>query len=190
MKHFGNENFSPENYRYVGKVNVPRKDSRDIVTGKATFLDDFTLPQMLIGRALRCPYAHAKIKSINVEKAQKVNGVYAVLTYKDVDQSWLMGWPPMKPILGRELMYAGDPVALVAADTREIADRAIELIEVEYEVLPAVQRTPSRTALRSSTPTSSRTTSLRPVTRPSRRTAPSGTSSAEMWKRASRIART
>ena len=138
MKHFGNENYSQENYRYVGRVNVPRKDAREIVTGKCTFLDDFTLPRMLIGRAKRSPHAHARIKSINVEKAKKLNGVAAVLTYKDIDQSWLMGWPPMKPILGETVLYVGDPVALVAAETREIADEAIELIEVEYEVLPAV----------------------------------------------------
>ena len=138
MKHFGNENYSQENYRYVGRVNVPRKDAREIVTGKCTFLDDFTLPRMLIGRAKRSPNAHARIKSINVEKAKKLNGVAAVLTYKDIDQSWLMGWPPMKPILGETVLYVGDPVALVAAETREIADEAIELIEVEYEVLPAV----------------------------------------------------
>lgn len=138
MKHFGNENYSPENYRYVGRVNVPRKDAREIVTGKCTFLDDFSLPQLLIGRAKRSPHAHARIKSINVEKARALNGVAAVLTYKDIDQSWLMGWPPMKPILGERVLYVGDPVALVAAETREIADEAIELIEVEYEVLPAV----------------------------------------------------
>lgn len=100
MKHFGNENYSPENYRYVGRVNVPRKDAREIVTGKCTFLDDFSLPQLLIGRAKRSPHAHARIKSINVEKARALNGV--------------------------------------AAETREIADEAIELIEAEYEVLPAV----------------------------------------------------
>lgn len=138
MKHFGNENYKPENYRYIGKVNVPRKDAREIVTGKCTFLDDFTLPRMLIGRALRSPHAHARIVHIDVEKAKKVEGVAAVLTYKDVDQSWKMGWPPMKPILGQELMYVGDPVALIAAETREIADAAAELIEVEYEVLPSV----------------------------------------------------
>lgn len=91
MKHFGNENYSPENYRYVGRVNVPRKDAREIVTGKCTFLDDFSLPQLLIGRAKRSPHAHARIKSINVEKARALNGVAAVLTYKDIDQSWLMG---------------------------------------------------------------------------------------------------
>lgn len=138
MKHFGNENYKPENYRYIGKVNVPRKDAREIVTGKCTFLDDFTLPRMLIGRALRSPYAHARIVNINVEKAKKMEGVAAVLTYKDIDQSWRMGWPPTKPILGQELMYVGDPVALIAAESKEIADAAAELIEVEYEELPAV----------------------------------------------------
>ena len=138
MKHFGNENYKPENYRYVGKVNVPRKDAKEIVTGKCTFLDDFTLPRMLIGRALRSPHAHARIVHIDVEKARKLEGVAAVLTYKDVDQSWKMGWPPMKPILGQDLLYVGDPVALIAAETREIADAAAELVEVEYEVLPAV----------------------------------------------------
>ncbi|MFR5780905.1 MAG: hypothetical protein ACLUEK_03210 [Oscillospiraceae bacterium] len=51
MKHFGNENYSQENYRYVGRVNVPRKDAREIVTGKCTFLDDFTLPRMLMAAA-------------------------------------------------------------------------------------------------------------------------------------------
>jgi CO/xanthine dehydrogenase Mo-binding subunit len=138
MKNFNNENYTPDNYKYVGKVNVPRKDAKDIVTGKATFLDDFTLPNMLIGRSLRSPYAHARIRKINTEKAKKVNGVAAILTYKDVDPNWKMGWPPMKPILGEEVMYVGDPVALVAATTAEVADEAISLIEVEYEELPAV----------------------------------------------------
>ena len=50
---------------------------------------------------------HARIKSINVEKARALNGVAAVLTYKDIDQSWLMGWPPMKRILGERVLYVG-----------------------------------------------------------------------------------
>ena len=138
MKHFGNESYTPENYRYVGKVNVPRKDAAEIVSGKCVYLDDFTLPQMLIGKMLRSPYAHARILSIDTKKALALNGVAAVVTWKDVDQSWKMGWPPTKPILGQEVMYAGDPVAFIAAETAEIANAAAELIEVEYEVLPAV----------------------------------------------------
>lgn len=138
MKNFGDQNYNPEQYKYVGKVNVPRKDAAELVTGKAVFLDDFKVPRMLIGKMLRSPYAHARIKSIDVEEAKKLNGVVTVITYKDVDQNWKMGWPPTKPILGEEVMYVGDAVAMVAAETESIAEEALELIKVEYEVLPAV----------------------------------------------------
>ena len=131
------DDYKPENYKYVGH-NTRRKDAADIVTGKATFLNDFMLPRMLIGRTLRSPYAHAMIKNIDASEARKMNGVAAVLTYKDIDQNWKMGWPPMKPILGKEVMYAGDPVALCAAESKEIADAALELVKVEYEELPSV----------------------------------------------------
>jgi CO/xanthine dehydrogenase Mo-binding subunit len=124
-------------YTYIGK-NTPRKDARDIVTGKATFLDDFEVPNMIYGRVLRSPYAHAMIKSIDIEKAMKVKGVHAVLTHKDMKPEWKMGYPPQKLILDPHLRYVGDFVAFIAADTEQIADEAMELIEVEYEVLPAV----------------------------------------------------
>ena len=120
--------------QYVGKY-VPRKDARGIVTGKTTFLDDFKVPNMIYGRALRCPYPHAMVKSIDISKAQAVKGVHAVLTYKDVDPEWKMGWPPQKPVLDDHLRYVGDPVAFVAADSVDIANEAIELIEVEYDLL-------------------------------------------------------
>lgn len=125
------------NYRYVGK-NTARKDAKDIVTGKAIFLDDFSLPDMLIGKSLKSPYPHARIVSIDTEKAKQLTGVHAVLTYKDVDQNWKMGWPPQKPIMGEKVLYVGDTVALVAADTEEIASRALDLIDVEYEQYAAV----------------------------------------------------
>jgi len=124
-------------YRYIGK-NTPRKDAKDIVTGKAVFLDDFSVPGMLIGKILKSPHAHAEITSINTEKARNLKGVHAVLTYKDVDQSWKLGWPPQKPILSKRLLYVGDSVALVAAENEETAKEALDLIEVEYELLPAV----------------------------------------------------
>ena len=123
-------------YKYIGKRNT-RKDARDIVTGRAVFLDDFLVPNMIYGRMLRSPYAHAMIKNINTEKAKALKGVHAILTYKDVNPDWKLGWPPQKKILDEHLRYVGDPVAFVAADTVEIANEAIELIEVEYEILPA-----------------------------------------------------
>lgn len=117
------DDFKPENYRYVGKNAAPRKDAKAIVSGKAVFLDDFTLPGMLIGYTLRSPHPHAMIKSIRTEEAKNQNGVLAVLTYEDVDQSWKMGWPPQKPILCPHLRYIGDPVALIAAVDLETAKK-------------------------------------------------------------------
>ena len=124
-------------YRYIGK-NTQRLDAVDIVTGKTTFLDDFKLPKMLIGKALRSPHPHAKIKSIDVSTARAMTGVHGVLTYKEVSDSWRVGWPLYRPFMGEKLTYVGDIVALVAAETEEIADEAIDLIQVEYEVLKPV----------------------------------------------------
>jgi len=127
----------PKKYRYVGKP-IPRKDSRAIVTGQATFLDDFKLPGMIYGKDLKSPYPHANIISIDVEEAKKVPGVHAILTYKDVDPRLKFGMPPHKPIMDRRLRYVGDTVALVAADTIEICNAALDLIKVEYEQLEPV----------------------------------------------------
>lgn len=127
-----------KDYRYIGKP-TPRIDARDIVTGKAIYLDDFSLPGMLYGRALRSPYANAIIKNINTEKARALPGVHAVLCYKDFpDKSFMFGVPPVKMLLDRHLRYAGDIVAIVAAETLDLCNEAIDLIEVDYEVLDAV----------------------------------------------------
>jgi len=123
------------NYRYIGK-DTPRKDARDIVTGKAQYLDDVHLPNMLIGKVLRSPLPHANIKRIDVSRAAALPSVHAVLTYKDVtDAIW--GIPNHMKLLDKKVRFVGDAVALVAADTAEIADEAVELIEVEYEPLAA-----------------------------------------------------
>ena len=91
---------------------------------------------MLIGKVLRSPLPHANIKSIDVSKAAALPGVHAVLTYKDVtDATW--GIPVHMKLLDKKVRFVGDAVALVAADTAEIADEAVELIKVEYEPLQA-----------------------------------------------------
>ena len=116
------------NYRYIGK-DTPRKDARNIVTGRAQYVDDVYLPNMLIGRVLRSPLPHANIKSIDVSKAAALPGVHAVLTYKDVtDAAW--GIPVHMKLLDKKVRFVGDAVALVAADTAQIADEAVELIKV------------------------------------------------------------
>ena len=125
-----------EEYRYIGKA-TPRKDAQEIVTGKAQYIDDIRLPEMLYGRVLRSPYPHANIKSIDTSKAEKLPGVKAVLTYKNIPE-WEVGVPPHMRVLDSKVCFVGDAVSLVAAETEEIAEEALELIDVEYEELPAV----------------------------------------------------
>jgi CO/xanthine dehydrogenase Mo-binding subunit len=123
-------------YRYIGKA-TPRKDAREIVTGRAQFSDDIKIPQMLYGKVLRSPYPHANIKNIDTRKAEAYPGVRAVLTYKNVP-GWKWGSPRHKRVLDSKVRFVGDAVALAAAETAEAAEEALELIEVEYEQLPAV----------------------------------------------------
>jgi xanthine dehydrogenase molybdenum-binding subunit len=125
-----------QKYRFIGQP-TPRKDASSIVTGKAIYINDVKLPNMLVGKVLRSPYPHAIIKEINVEKAKSLPGVKAVLTYKDVPD-WKLGLPSHLRLLDRKVRFVGDAVSLVAAETEEIAQEALDLIEVEYEVLPAV----------------------------------------------------
>ena len=123
-------------YRFIGKA-TPRKDGVEIVTGEAKFIADIKLPQMLFGKVLRSPLPHANIKNIDTSKAKRLDGVKAVLTYQDVPE-WKGGMPPHVRILDRKVRFVGDAVALVAADTEEIALEALDRIDVEYEPLPAV----------------------------------------------------
>jgi xanthine dehydrogenase molybdenum-binding subunit len=125
-----------EEYRYIGKP-TPRKDGVEIVTGRAKFTNDIKLPNLLYGKVLRSPHPHANIKKIDTGKAKKLLGVKAVLTYKDVPD-WKGGMPAHLRFLDSKVRFVGDAVALVAAETEEIAVEALELIDVEYEPLPAV----------------------------------------------------
>ena len=120
--------------------SVPPIDVIDKVTGRAKFTDDFVFADMLFARTLRSPHPHARILSINTEKAKALPGVHAVLTHKDVPGENLHGlvyrdWPVLCHDVVR---YVGDAVAIVAADTEDIAADSLKLIEVEYELLPVV----------------------------------------------------
>jgi xanthine dehydrogenase molybdenum-binding subunit len=126
----------PNQYRFIGKA-TPRKDAVEIVTGRAKFIGDIDLPNMLYGKVLRSPYPHANIKSVDTSQAKNLNGVKAVLTHEDAPK-WKGGLPPHVKVLDSKVRYVGDAVALVAAETEEIAEEALERIDVEYEQLPAV----------------------------------------------------
>jgi CO/xanthine dehydrogenase Mo-binding subunit len=122
----------------VGR-SMPRVDGPEKVTGRARYVNDITLPGMLVARALRSPYAHALIRSIDVSRARRVPGVKAVLVGSD-NQNRLWGSAVKdQPVLAFDrVRYVGEEVAAVAALDLEAAEEALSLIEVEYEELPAV----------------------------------------------------
>lgn len=132
-------------YHYVGK-SIPRIESVAKVTGEAKFSGDLEFPGMLYGKVLRSPLAHAYLKKIDVGKARELAGVKAVITYQDVPANRYTSTGHPHPddtprdmrILDNKVRYVGDAVAAVAAESAEIAARALELIAVEYEEIPAV----------------------------------------------------
>ncbi|MGI6553494.1 MAG: xanthine dehydrogenase family protein molybdopterin-binding subunit [Bacillota bacterium] len=125
-------------YHTVGKP-VIRKDATAKVLGEAVYTGDIKLPGLLHGKALRSSYPHALIKNINTEKAKAVSGVHAVLTAKDIPGINAFGLAIAdQPVLAdKKVRMMGDAVALVAAETEEIALEALDKIKVDYEPLPA-----------------------------------------------------
>lgn len=125
--------------RWVGK-RVKRIDGPEKVTGELKYMTDYQFDDMVWGKVLRSPYPHAKIKAIDTRKAKALPGVVAVLTHKDVPGYNGFGIViPDQPVLCSDVVRCtGDAVALVAAETLEIAEEALSLIEVDYEVLEPV----------------------------------------------------
>lgn len=140
--------FTPESMSSVDVVGKPepKVDAVKLAKGKPAFTDDIKLEGMLYGALLTSPHAHARIKDIDVSEAKAMPGVHAVLTYKDLPrikhasggQSYPNPHPYDQVVLDNKVRHEGDRVALVAADTPEIAQQALHKIKVDYEVLPAV----------------------------------------------------
>ena len=134
-----------EKLAVVGKPE-PKVDAVKLAKGNPAFTDDVEFRGMLYAKLLLSPHAHARIKHIDVSKARALPGVHAVLTYQDLPrvpfstagQSDPIPGPLDRFSLDDKVRFVGDRVAAVAAETPEIAERALELIEVDYEVLPAV----------------------------------------------------
>ena len=125
---------------------VRKKDAMSLLLGKPVYMDDVTPQNCLVVKVLRSPHAHALIEEINTDVAQKVPGVVAVYTYKDVPQKRFtmagQTYPEPSPydrlILDQRLRFVGDAVAIVAAEDEAAADKALKLIKVKYQVLEAV----------------------------------------------------
>ncbi len=126
-------------YKYIGK-SVPRIDAAEKATGHIKYMSDLSFPDMLWGKIVRSKYPHAKIKKIEISKAKQLPGVVSVVTWKDVPG--LNGFGiviPDQPVLCEDkVRYIGDAVVAIAAETKEIAEEAAKLVEVEYEPLPIV----------------------------------------------------
>lgn len=133
---------------YIGAPIKRREDIR-FITGKATYVDDIKLPHLLHAAILRSPRAHARILSINTTKACAIPGVVWVFTLKDIGE--LAVPVPMRmyqlpglerylqPLLAKdEVRYVGEPIAVAVAESRYLAEDALDAIEVNYEDLPAV----------------------------------------------------
>ena len=123
-------------FKYVGH-SVARVDGVEKVTGKAKFVGDLAIPGMLHGKILRSTYPHARIRSIDASGAEALPGVVAVLTAADIGN--LNPIYNGRPVIAmNKVRYVGEPVAAVAALDLATADEALELIQVDYEELPAV----------------------------------------------------
>ena len=118
---------------------VPRIEGPDKVTGRTVYAADVTLPGMLWGKLLRSPLPHARIRRIDASAAWRVPGVRAVVTGADHPNLYVgKVLRDMPALCWDRVRYVGDRVAAVAADTPEAADEALDLIDVDYEPLPAV----------------------------------------------------
>jgi CO/xanthine dehydrogenase Mo-binding subunit len=133
-------NLDPATHKFnvVGTRPV-RPDGIDKVTGRAKFGADANAPGMLIGKILRSPHAHAKIKSIDVSKAAKLPGVKAIVTRDDFQERDPALRDILRNVMARDkALYDGHAVAAVAATSAAIARKALKLIRVDYEILPHV----------------------------------------------------
>ncbi len=129
---------------------VPRKEDPGLLTGQARFVDDLSVPGTVWMALVRSPYAHARIEKVDVSRALAAEGVVAAYSGEDlagdVPAALPCAWPvteeivipPHWPLARDKARYAGDAVAVVLAESRALAKDAAELVEVEYEPLPAV----------------------------------------------------
>jgi len=125
-----------ETMKVIGKA-IPVMEARDKVTGRTVYVDD--MKAELFVKILGSPHAHARVKSIDTSRAKKLAGVEAIMTYKEVAHRLIpFGRYQSCSAMDEHLRHVGDYVAAVAATSEAIAEQALELIDVDYEVLPAV----------------------------------------------------
>ncbi len=124
-------------FKTVGQANVPGRLSYSIATGMAKYGYDYVLPDMLHAKFLRNPYGRAKIKSMNISKAKALEGVIDIVTWEDPEVMSMKG--TREPLITNESDTEDEEIgAVVVAESPEICDEALKLIEVEWEVFPTI----------------------------------------------------
>ena len=125
-------------------ARIPRYDGVAHVTGRTTYVDDVRIPGTLWAKALRSPHHHAAIRSMDTRPAEEMKGVHAVVTHEDVPLNVYghlsaLGIPADEPLLAEdEVRYKGQPIAVVAAESEELAREAVSRIDIEFEERPAL----------------------------------------------------
>ena len=128
----------------IGKP-LRKIDAMAKCAGETIYADDLNLPRMIYGKLLRSPHPHARILRISTARALKLDGVFAVITGEEMPEKFgiMPSTQDEEALVIDKARYAGDPVAAVAAETESLAEQALGLIDVEYEVLKPIS--PSKT---------------------------------------------
>jgi CO/xanthine dehydrogenase Mo-binding subunit len=136
---FEERDMDKENFFCVGK-SVPKIDALDKVLGRAVYSEDIFFPDMLHGKVLRAGIPHAVIEEVDTREARSLPGVVCVLTAKDIPgvNRYGIAFQDQEALAADRVRYIGDPVALVAAETEELAKEAAKAIRVKYRPLPAI----------------------------------------------------
>ncbi len=126
-------------FSVIGKP-LPKIDAMAKCAGETNYADDLSFSRMIYAKLLRSPHPHARIRSISTERAAGLDGVYAVITGKDLPEKFgiMPSTQDEEALVVEKVRYVGDPVAAVAASTETLAEKALELIDVDYEVLKPV----------------------------------------------------
>lgn len=144
-KHLSNTERKEKDHE-SSRTTDKKKDAMALVTGKPVFMDDLAPKDCLIVKVLRSPHANAIVKSVKTDVAKRVPGIEDIYTWEDVPHERFttagQTYPELSPydrlILDQHVRYVGDPVAIVAGENEACVDKALKMLKVEYEVLPAV----------------------------------------------------